>query len=99
MSKPNLLSINVAVGFFTNSRTLELVELVGERGFFLPVMLWGFCAENQIDGNLNGYTPKRFAQIFQSKSLTMTETEAKRLVQAMVTVGFMSADFVMHSWD
>jgi hypothetical protein len=99
VSKPNLLAIDVAVGFFTNSRTLDLFELVGERAFFLPVMLWSYCGENQIDGNLAGYSWKKFSQIFSSRNFKVSEVEAKTLIGHLVQVGFMSADFQMHSWE
>jgi len=73
MSKPNLLSFKVSIGIFGNKRIADvqadLAKAVPEQvpwathaqTFF--EMLMGYAAENQVNGDFNGYTDSDFYKL------------------------------------
>lgn len=108
MSKPNLLGFRTSIGFYRNKRVLDLEALLAkylpgkiERAKLAPTcfqVVMAYAAENQTDGNFEGYTPARWSQIFAVNNLPFTTTEATNIVKAFREVGLFDGDKI-RSWS
>jgi hypothetical protein len=107
MSKPNLLRFSTSVGFYRNKRVLDLEGLLGkylpgkiERAKLAPTcfqIVMAYAAENQIDGNFDGYTPTDWSRIFAMNNLPFTVPEATNIVKAFREVGLFDGSKI-RSW-
>jgi hypothetical protein len=108
MSKPNLLGFRTSIGFYRNKRVLDLEALLAkylpgkiERAKLAPTcfqVVMAYAAENQTDGNFEGYTPARWSQIFAANNLPFTTAEATNIVKAFREVGLFDGDKI-RSWS
>ncbi len=48
--------VRVRSGFWTHRKTRRLRELIGNDGFWVPIRLWSFAAEEQPDGDFSKYS-------------------------------------------
>ena len=100
MSKPNLLSVSFSIGFYRNKRIRELRKKLSESvskpiqfcelSPMLFQVLLAFCGENQIDGDLSGYTAEDLQEIFTVNHVPgLTTKEAAAILSAFNEVGLL----------
>src|SRR6266498_954800 len=97
MSKPNLLAFSSSVGIYRNKRMMDLQRLLSkslpgkvERSNMAPMffqVVMSYAAENQIDGNFDGYSPDDWCKIFVTNNVPVTPPEASNIIKAFRDVG------------
>src|SRR2546426_9350063 len=107
MSKPNLLGFSSSVGIYRNKRMRDLRGILlrqiqmkvafAELSPMLFQALMAYAAENQIDGDFNGYTPKDFVEIFASNNIPVSLSQAEAIRKAFDSVGLIE-DGKIRSW-
>lgn len=88
--------LNLDLHYFEHRKTKRLVGLLGRGAEVLPIKLWAYCGRvHAEDGRLTGYTAEEI------ESLVGWWGNAGRMVEAMLTVGFLKCDgegFFVHEW-
>lgn len=87
------LFVRVNTNFYSHRKTARLRAKIGDAAFWLPPRLWAYAAENQPDGNFDGYTADELAA-----HLGYTGNP-KGMLQAMLQAGFMDDNPLrIHDW-
>src|SRR5882724_8133052 len=107
MSKPNLLGFASSVGIYRNKRMRDLHKLLcksiptkvsfAELAPMLFQVVMAYAAENQIDGNFEGYATDDWCEIFASNHVHVTPTQANVIIKGFAQVGLFDQDKI-RSW-
>jgi hypothetical protein len=108
MSKPNLLGFRTSVGFYRNRRVRDCRESLGrlirrkvpfcDLAPMLFQATMAYAAENQIDGNFEGYSVERWTEIFCSANIPVSPAEAASIKKEFQRVGLFDGDKI-RSWS
>src|SRR2546425_4776877 len=104
MSKPNLLAFSSSVGIYRNKRMRDLSRLLSKSApqfsNMAPMLFqvtMAYAAENQIDGNFQGYTTQDWTEIFVTNNVPVTPSQATAIVKGFREVGLFDGDKI-RSW-
>lgn len=87
------LYIRVATGFYTHRKTAKLQGMVGHDAFWIPPRIWAYCAENQPDGDLSGYSAQELAMLIGYNK------DACGMLVALQECRWIDKDMKVHDWE
>ena len=87
------LYIKLFTSFFTHRKTMRLRARIGDDAYWVPIRLWTYAAENQIDGNFSSYTSEELAM------LVGCDKHASSMLQALKDCGFVDSEGKIHDWE
>jgi hypothetical protein len=107
MSKPNLLCFSSSLGIYRNKRIRDLEailakEFPGKVPFadmapMLFQIVMAYAGENQINGDFSGYTAKDFVGIWATNYVTVSESQARVILEGFESVGLFDKGKI-RSW-
>lgn len=86
------LYVRVMTGFYTHRKTVRLKLKIGSDAFWIPPKLWAYCAENQPDGDVSGYSSEELAELIGCLN------HATSILQALKESGFVDESGFVHDW-
>lgn len=86
------LYVRLYTDFWSHRKTMKLRSLIGDDALWLPVRLWSYAAEHQLDGCFKEYSPEVLAMLLGYSK------DAQAMLQALHQSGFME-DNCIHDWD
>lgn len=87
------LYVKVNVNFYTHRKTARLKAILGTDAYWLPPRLWAYAADNQPDGNFDGYSAAEIANLIGYTG------DASSMLQALLQAGFMDENPLrIHDW-
>lgn len=107
MSKPNLLGFASSLGIYRNFRVRELHDFLQKN---IPIkvnfadlapmlfqVVMAYAGENQIDGNFEGYSNERWAEIFITNHVQVSPKQAALIHKGLQDVGLFDGQKI-RSW-
>lgn len=91
--KVSKLYVRIMTGFYSHRKTARLRSKIGNDAFWIPPRLWAYCAENQPDGDVSGYSADELAMLLGCSS------NAQAMLEALKEAGFITQDGKVHGWD
>lgn len=86
--------IRLFTNYFTHRKTLRLRTLLGnDAGYWLPIRLWCYAAENQSNGDFSQYAPDEIASVLGWPDNPVV------LVEKLKQAGFMDENMKLHDWQ
>lgn len=86
------LYVRVLTGFYSHRKTAMLRSAIGDDAFWIPPRLWAYAAENQPDGNMDGYSSGEIAFLLGCPKY------ATSILQALKDCGYIDLDGMIHDW-
>lgn len=87
------LYVRVYSNFYSHRKTARLRSVLGNDALWLPPRLWAYAAENQPDGNFEGYDADELAMLIGYIG------DAQVMLTAMLGAGFMDSEPLrIHDW-
>ena len=88
------LFVRVFTNFYSHRKTARLRVRLGSDALWIPPRLWSYAADNQPDGNFEGYTAEEIAMLIGYTG------DAKAMLEALLETGFMDSDpLSIHDWQ
>ena len=87
------LYIKFFTTFWSHRKTMRLVDILGNDGFWIAPKLWCYAATHQPDGDFSGYTDGEL------NLLLGYPKDSPSIRQAMLQAGFMDEGYMLHDWE
>lgn len=87
------LYVRVYTDFWHHRKTARLRSMIGDDALWIPLRLWSYSAEHQVDGDFSNYSSEEMAMLLGCSKY------ATSIKESLVNAGFLNDNGKIHDWS